>query len=171
MFRDEKINGTEQREAAQARDEIQGIEAFGQYLVEKQQGGHVVSCQGIVYDLEIIFVVQYVEIPDHVVVLHVLAAECHYLVKYGQGIPHGSVGLYGYDVQAGAVDGYAFLGGYVLQVAHYVGDGYAVEVKCGSILCFSVVARMKMAWAGGSSRVFRKALNAAEESMWTSSMM
>ena len=41
----------------------------------------------------------------------------------------------------------------------------------GSILCFSVVARMKMAWAGGSSRVFRKALNAAEESMWTSSMM
>ena len=41
----------------------------------------------------------------------------------------------------------------------------------GSILCFSVVARMKMACAGGSSRVLRNALNAAEESMCTSSMM
>ena len=39
------------------------------------------------------------------------------------------------------------------------------------ILCFSVVARMKMACAGGSSSVLRKALKAAAESMWTSSMM
>ena len=41
----------------------------------------------------------------------------------------------------------------------------------GSILCFSVVARMKMAWAGGSSSVFRKALKAEVLSMCTSSMM
>ncbi len=41
----------------------------------------------------------------------------------------------------------------------------------GRIFCFSVVARMKTAWRGGSSRVFRKALNAAEESMCTSSMI
>ena len=41
----------------------------------------------------------------------------------------------------------------------------------GMILCFSVVARMKIACAGGSSSVFRKALKAAAESMWTSSMM
>ena len=30
----------------------------------------------------------------------------------------------------------------------------------GMTLCFSVVARMNMAYAGGSSRVFRKALKA-----------
>ena len=41
----------------------------------------------------------------------------------------------------------------------------------GIILCFSVVARMKMTYDGGSSRVFRKALNAAAVSMCTSSMM
>ena len=45
------------------------------------------------------------------------------------------------------------------------------ESMVGSILCFSVVARMKMTCAGGSSRVLRKALNAAVESMCTSSMM
>ncbi len=41
----------------------------------------------------------------------------------------------------------------------------------GSTLWRSVVAMMKMAWAGGSSRVLRKALKALVESMWTSSMM
>ena len=41
----------------------------------------------------------------------------------------------------------------------------------GRILCFSVVARMKMTCAGGSSSVFKKALKAAVESMCTSSMM
>ena len=35
----------------------------------------------------------------------------------------------------------------------------------GMILCFSVVARMKMACAGGSSRVLRKALKADWESI------
>ena len=38
-------------------------------------------------------------------------------------------------------------------------------------LCGSVVARMNTAWAGGSSSVFKSALNAPVESMCTSSMM
>ena len=38
-------------------------------------------------------------------------------------------------------------------------------------VCFSVVARMKMACRGGSSSVFRKALKAEADSMCTSSMM
>ena len=41
----------------------------------------------------------------------------------------------------------------------------------GITLCFSVVARMKIAYAGGSSRVFRKALKAWLLSIWTSSIM
>ena len=41
----------------------------------------------------------------------------------------------------------------------------------GRILCFSVVANMKIACAGGSSRVFKNALNACEDSMCTSSMI
>ena len=45
------------------------------------------------------------------------------------------------------------------------------EMIVGSTLCFSVVARMKMAYDGGSSRVLSRALKAAEESMCTSSMI
>ena len=41
----------------------------------------------------------------------------------------------------------------------------------GMILCFSVVARMKITYDGGSSKVLRKALKAAVESMCTSSMI
>ena len=33
------------------------------------------------------------------------------------------------------------------------------------------ISSTKMVWAGGSSSVFSKALKAAVESMWTSSMM
>jgi hypothetical protein len=38
-------------------------------------------------------------------------------------------------------------------------------------LCASVVAKMNFTCPGGSSSVLRSALNAAPESMWTSSMM
>ncbi len=41
----------------------------------------------------------------------------------------------------------------------------------GGILCSSVEARMKRACGGGSSSVFRSALNASVVSMWTSSMI
>src|SRR5687768_11441903 len=41
----------------------------------------------------------------------------------------------------------------------------------GRILCFSVVVRIKMAYDGGSSSVFRNALNADELSMCTSSII
>src|SRR4051812_37829939 len=45
------------------------------------------------------------------------------------------------------------------------------ERMVGMILCFSVVARMKIACGGGSSSVFRNALKADVDNMWTSSMM
>ena len=45
------------------------------------------------------------------------------------------------------------------------------ERMVAGTLCSSVVARIKMRWAGGSSRIFSRALKAAVESMWTSSMI
>lgn len=44
-------------------------------------------------------------------------------------------------------------------------------VMVAGTLSSSVVARIKMAWAGGSSRVLRSALKASLVSMWVSSMM
>ena len=41
----------------------------------------------------------------------------------------------------------------------------------GSTFCGSVVAKMNLTCSGGSSSVLSSALNAAEVSMWTSSMM
>ena len=45
------------------------------------------------------------------------------------------------------------------------------EWMVSGTFCGSVVARMNTTWLGGSSSVFSSALNAATESMWTSSMM
>ena len=45
-----------------------------------------------------------------------------------------------------------------------------LRIVAGSF-CGSVVARMKTTYAGGSSSVFSKALNAEVDSMCTSSMM
>ena len=43
------------------------------------------------------------------------------------------------------------------------------ERMVAGTLWSSVVAKMKMRWAGGSSRIFSRALKAGVESMWTSS--
>ena len=43
-------------------------------------------------------------------------------------------------------------------------------IVSGSLLG-SVVARMNITWAGGSSSVFKRALKASLVSMWTSSMI
>ena len=45
------------------------------------------------------------------------------------------------------------------------------ERMVAGTLWSSVVARMKIRWAGGSSRIFSRALKAEMESMWTSSMI
>ena len=39
------------------------------------------------------------------------------------------------------------------------------EMMVGKILCGSVVAKINLTWAGGSSRIFNRALNAALLSM------
>ncbi len=46
-----------------------------------------------------------------------------------------------------------------------------LDKMVGITLCFSVVASIKIAYDGGSSSVFKKALNAWLESMCTSSMI
>ena len=45
------------------------------------------------------------------------------------------------------------------------------EMMVAGTLWTSVVAKMNLTWEGGSSRVLSRALKAALESMWTSSMM
>ena len=56
----------------------------------------------------------------------------------------------------------------VILLKSYV---WHLDSMVGRILCFSVVARMNIAYAGGSYSVFRNALNAACDSICTSSIM
>ena len=60
------------------------------------------------------------------------------------------------------------MSGMLMRLKSYIWQRLSIV---GSILCFSVVASMNMAWEGGSSRVLRNALNADAESMCTSSIM
>ena len=77
---------------------------------------------------KIIFVVEDVEIADHVLVMDIGAAEGHSLVENGQSVTHCSVSLLGDDVQRLVVDGDVLLGGDVAEVLHDVGYADAVEV-------------------------------------------
>ena len=69
-----------------------------------------------------------------------------------------------------------FLSADVLQAPDDLPGGEAFEIETLHArnglrdLCSLVVAKMKITWAGGSSSVLGRALNAPLESMWTSSM-
>ena len=56
----------------------------------------------------------------------------------------------------------------VIRLKSYI---WHLDRMVGMILCFSVVARMNMAWAGGYSRFLRNAFKDCCDSMCTSSTM
>ena len=58
-----------------------------------------------------------------------------------------------------------------LEVRRRKSNRWHLESTVAGIFCASVVAMMNLTCSGGSSSVLRNALNAAVESMWTSSMM
>ena len=83
----------------------------------------------MVYDLEIIVVVEHVEVVDDVLIGDVLAAEAHHLVKDGECVAQGAVGLLRDDIQGFGFGVDAFALGHKNQVLGDVVDGDALEVK------------------------------------------
>ena len=84
---------------AQAVNEMLGLKAFADDVVEDEQDVARVAVKDVVDDLEIIVVVKYVEVVDDVLVSDALAREAHHLVEDGEGVAQGAVGLLGDDVQ------------------------------------------------------------------------
>ena len=115
---------------AQRSHEMQGIEPFCQYLVEREQGGLVISRQEIVNERERILIVEHIEVLDHILIMHIPPAECHCLVEYRQSVPHGPVRLAGNDMKRLVIYRDALLGGYAAQVPDNVVHSDPVEIVC-----------------------------------------
>ena len=73
-------------------------------------------------------IVQDIEVADHVLVFHVIAAEGHGLVENRERIPHRPVRLPGDYMQGLIVDVNVFLRRYLPEILHDVGNADAVEV-------------------------------------------
>ena len=107
---------------------MQGVEPFGKNLVQHQEGGGIVPAEEGVHQFEAVFVVQDVQVADNVLVFYLRAAEGHRLVKDGEGVTHGAVGLGGYYVQGFIVNVHPFFLGDATEVPHHVRNADAVEV-------------------------------------------
>ena len=114
--------------AGERAHEVQGVESLGQNLVQHQKSGGVVSGEEGIHQLETVFVVQDVQVADDVLVFHLRAAEGHRLVKDGEGVAHGTIGLGGYYVQGFVVNAHPFLFCDAAQVPYHVRNADPVEV-------------------------------------------
>ena len=73
-------------------------------------------------------IVQDIEVADHVLVFHVIAAEGHGLVENRERIPHRPVRLPGDYMQGLIVDVNVFLRRYLPEILHDIRNADAVEV-------------------------------------------
>jgi hypothetical protein len=97
-------------------------------------------------------------------------------VEHSEGVTHRAVAEDGDLVDELFVRGVLLFLEDVFEVLGDVGGGdvakrWQRDWMVAGTLCASVVQRMNLTCSGGSSMVLSSALNAAVESMWTSSMM
>ena len=113
---------------AQRGDEMQGVEALGEHLVEQQERLPVVSREEMVHQRETVFIVQDIEVADDVGIMDIAPAEGHRLVEDGQRVTHRPVGLHRDDMEGLVVDRDPLLRGDAAEVLHDVRDGDPVEI-------------------------------------------
>ena len=112
------------------RNEMQRIESLCKYLVKCKKRSRIVSLEECVHQREAILIVKDIEIAEHILILHVGAAEGYRLVKDGKCITHRTVCLVCNHMQRFVVDGYIFAGSHHTEVSHYVLYSDPVEVVC-----------------------------------------
>ena len=113
---------------ADGAHEMQSVEALCQQLVELEQCSCIVPFEKGVHECKAVFVVQDVEVPDHILAAYLVAAESHRLVENRERIPHRPVRLSRYQVQGLFVYIYIFLCCYTLEIQNHILYGYAVEI-------------------------------------------
>ena len=115
--------------ACHALNEILGVEALVDDLIQQQQHGVDVAGQNIFNHPEIVLIIKHIEVGDNVFVSNVVARETHHLVEDGKGVAQGSVGLLRYDVESLFLGVYTLFGGYILQMLGDVLHRDALEVE------------------------------------------
>ena len=107
---------------------MKGIESFGQNFIKGRQCSGVVSFQECLHKRETVFIVKDIQVPEHVLVFDVSAAEGHSLVEYCKCVTHRSVCLMGNHMQGFVVDCDSFAGGHHAKVPDYIVNCDPVEV-------------------------------------------
>ena len=107
---------------------MQGIETLCQNFIEGLEAEGIIAGEEMFHKGETVFIVQHVEVADHIGIFHIRSAKCHRLVENGQSIPHGSVCLVGDDVKGFVVDADALLACHHPEVPDYVLHRNPVEV-------------------------------------------
>ena len=110
--------------------EMQGIESLGENLVEFQESRGIVSGKESICQAERIFIVEDIEVLDHILIPDFLSAECNRLVEDCQSIPHRSVCLHRYYMERFVIYGYAFLSCYGSEITDNSFHRNPVEVVC-----------------------------------------
>lgn len=112
----------------EAGDEMAAFESFGKNFVEGEHDFGDFAVEEVIYQLEVVVMVEDVEVGDGLLISDVsLAKRCH-LVEDAEGVSHTSVGLLGDDVEGSRFVGDAFLTGHIFEVPNDVLHGHAVEV-------------------------------------------
>jgi hypothetical protein len=112
------------------RNEMQGVETLCKNLIESHQRLRIISLKEGIHKRETVLIIKHIEIAEHILVLDVGTAESHGLVKDGQGVTHGTVGLMCNHMERLVVDGHVLAGSDHAEVLHYVIDRDPVEVIC-----------------------------------------
>ena len=154
------------------------LNPFGQYFVEFEQSRGIISPEKVIHQHEAVLVVQNVQVFQYILVFHIRSAESYGLVEYCKGVPHRTVCLVGYDMERFIINAYILFCSYVPEVPDDVLYCNPVEIVC---LASGQDGREYLMFFGSGQNEYRmrrrffqglqKALKAAWESMWTSSMM
>ena len=110
------------------------IESLGQYLIKSEQCCRIVSLEEGFNQREAVLVIKHIEVAEHILILHVCAAECHCLVEDGKRITHRAVGLVSNNVERLVVDGHT------LRSSHHTEVPYDV-LNCDSVEIVSLATR------------------------------
>ena len=115
---------------AQGRNEMQGVEAFGQDLIKLQESRGVVPGKEVVDKTETMFIVKDIQIGKDILISDFRTAEGHRLVKYREGIPHRPVSLRRYHMQGLVIDADMLILSYMPQIPDHIPDSNPVKVVC-----------------------------------------
>ena len=109
---------------------MKGIESLSKHLVKCQKGRRIISFEKSINKRKTVFIIQNIQIAEHILILDISTAESHGLVKDCKRIAHRAVSLVGYDMKRLVIDGDTFIGGHHPEVSHDVLDGDPVEIIC-----------------------------------------